>query len=164
MYRAGNHDLAAIRFHDDAGNIFFNYVFASEEYNEFVNSSFNDSFQLLLNGVNIALLPNGDAVTINNVNLGKNAGFYRNNTGPNSLNLDTQYDGLTTVLTASATGLVGLNHFEFRIADVGDSSLDSGVFLQGGTFAAVNPTPEPETMALLAPGLMGLAAARRRKQ
>ncbi len=146
------------------GNIFFKYVFASEEYNEFVNSQFNDKFVLLLNGVNIALLPNGDAVTINNVNLGKNAAFYRNNTAPNSLNLDTQYDGLTTVLTASATGLVGLNHFEFLIQDVGDASLDSGVFLQGGSFASINPAPEPETMALLALGLIGLGAARRRKQ
>jgi hypothetical protein len=156
-------------FTSSTGNIFFNYVFASEEYNEFVGSSFNDQFQLLLNGVNIATLPgNAGAVTINNVNLNTNSNFYRNNTGTGSLNLDTQYDGLTTVLTASAAVLSGKNTFEFKITDIGDSSLDSGVFIQAGTFSATVPpgsnVPEPSTIAMLGLGLLGLATMHKKKR
>ncbi|MGZ3157878.1 MAG: choice-of-anchor L domain-containing protein [Burkholderiaceae bacterium] len=149
-------------FTSTSGNVFFNYVFASEEYNEYVGSQFNDSFQLLLNGVNIALLPGaGGVVSINNVNNGSNSAYYRDNS---VLGLDTGYDGLTTVLTASATGLVGVNTFEFLIQDVGDASWDSGVFIQAGTFSDT-PTdvPEPGSVALLGLGLLGLLAAKRKK-
>lgn len=118
-------------FTTTTGNIFFNYVFASEEYNEFVNSSFNDTFALLLNG---------GTVSINNVNNGSDAAFDRDNT---VLGLDTQYDGLTTILTASVTGPTGSNTFEFHIQDVGDASFDSGVFIQASTFSAEPPKPSP---------------------
>jgi hypothetical protein len=149
-------------FTSASGNVFFNYVFASEEYNEFVGSQFNDSFQLLLNGVNIALLPGGGGpVTINNLNNGINSAFYKDNT---SGIFDTQFDGLTTVLSATASGLVGTNTFEFLIADVGDANLDSGVFIQAGTFSDKPTTvPEPGTLALLGLGLLGFNRARRRK-
>lgn len=153
-------------FTSDTGDVFFKYVFASEEYNEYVGSIYNDSFELLLNGVNIALLPGGaGAVSINNVNNNVNSSFYRNNSGVGSLNLDTQYDGLTTVLIAQATGLTlgSTNTFEFRISDLGDSAWDSGVFIEAGTFSSTNPVPEPAGIALFGLGLLGLLAAKRRK-
>jgi hypothetical protein len=156
-------------FTSTTGELFFRYVFASEEFNEFVNSGFNDEFQLLLNGVNIAVLPGGaGVVSINNVNCGANASFYRNNSGGGTdtcvnQNLDIQYDGLTTVLTASALLNAGVNTFEFLIFDRGDSSLDSGVFIQAGSFTGVNETPEPAGLALMGLGLAAAAAARRRK-
>lgn len=157
-------------FVSTTGKLFFNYVFGSEEYNEYVNSQFNDEFQLLLNGTNIALLPGaGGVVSINNVNCGSNSAYYRNNSGgvtcPNQ-GLNIQYDGLTTVLTAAADVLAGdINTFEFRIFDRGDSSLDSGVFIQAGTFSGDDPNavPLPGTVALLGVGLAALGAARRRK-
>jgi hypothetical protein len=49
-------------FTSNTGKVFFQYVFGSEEYNEVVNSGFNDQFQLLLNGTNIALLPGAGGV------------------------------------------------------------------------------------------------------
>jgi hypothetical protein len=168
----GNSTSLRFDFTSTTGELFFRYVFGSEEYTQFVNSSFNDEFQLLLNGVNIAVLPgSAGVVSINNVNCTTNSSFYRNNidgesnqpAGCVNQNLDIQYDGLTTVLTASALLNAGVNTFEFLIFDRGDSSLDSGVFIQAGSFTGVNETPEPAALALMGLGLAAAAAARRRK-
>lgn len=156
-----------IEFTTTTGNLFFNFVFASEEYNEWVGSSFNDVFAFFLDGVNIALLPNNDPVSINNVNNGANPAYYFDNT---SGARNTQYDGFTTVLTAQALGLTaGTHRMSIQIADAGDSSLDSAVFIQGGTFGGVdpnnpNPIPEPGTMLLIGAGLVGLAGLQRRRR
>lgn len=157
----------SVDFSSNTGQFFFQYVFASEEYNEFVGSGFNDLFQLLLDDTtNLALVPGGGGVvSINNVNCGSNSAFYRNNsTGATcaNLNLDIAYDGLTVVLTASGTVAANTTHnFKFRIADVGDSAFDSGVFIRGGSFST--SVPEPGSLALVGATLFGLAAARRRK-
>ena len=49
--------------------VFFNTVFGSEEYAEFVGSSFIDGFGLYVNGVNIATV-NGSPVNINHPDMG----------------------------------------------------------------------------------------------
>ena len=163
-------------FTSATGDLFFNYVFASEEYNEYANSSFNDVFGFFLDGVNIALLPGTTTpVSINNINggnpLGTNAQnpqFFNNNDpsdGGPFFNL--QYDGFTKVFTASAKGLSARNHtIKLAIADAIDSSLDSAVFIQGGTFSSVPTTsvPEPTTMlGILAFGIFGATSSLKRK-
>jgi len=124
----------------------FFYVFSSEEYNEFVNSSFNDVFAFFLNGQNVALIPGTSTpVTINNVNNGKNAGFYIDNTVSPNPRPDIQMDGLTTVLPVVASVNKGqVNHIKLAIADVSDSSLDSAVFIQAGSFASTAPPAKAE--------------------
>lgn len=130
----------------------FRYVFGSEEYNEFVNSSYNDVFAFILSGIttplsprNIALIPGTSTpITINNVNNGYSSGA---STGPcsncsNYLDndggtIDCVYDGLTIVLTAKHKVLCGQTyHIKIAIADAGDGILDSGVFLEAGSFSS----------------------------
>jgi hypothetical protein len=135
--------------------ISFTYVFTSDEYNEYVNSQFNDVFGFFVNGVNIAVLP--DLVTpvaINNVNCGNpyappggtNCGLYINNDlsdGGGAIN--TEMDGLTVVFTATTMVNPGLNHIKLAVADAGDFNLDSNVFIQGESFLCV-PPPPPATL------------------
>lgn len=170
---SGTGSSLVLDFTLDSSTLFFNYVFASEEYIEYVNSSFNDSFQLLLNGpgftnVNLAQIPGGGGpVTINNVNHLSNSTFFNNNS---SGLFPIQFDGFTDVLTASASGLTpGAGYtLSFNISDVGDSSLDSAVFIQGGTIGSI-PTPvggvpEPGTWAMMLLGFGAIGSSMRRRK
>jgi hypothetical protein len=158
-------------FISDGGDIFFNYVFASEEYNEYVNSSVNDSFAFFLDGSNIALIPGTNTpVSINTVNGGNpfgsnasNSQFFNNNDlqdgGPF---FDMEYDGFTDVFQASFIGLSAGNHsISLKIADAGDSILDSTVFIEAGSLSDT-PTniPEPASIAIFSLGLLGLSIRR----
>nr|WP_168652943.1 MULTISPECIES: choice-of-anchor L domain-containing protein [unclassified Dolichospermum] len=125
--------------------ISFQYVFASEEYNEYVNSSFNDVFGFFItdsqgNKQNIAVIPGTNTpIAINNVNLGSNSGYYRNNDpsdyGFGNTPFNIGFDGLTTPLTAVASVTPGQTyHFKLAIADNSDSVYDSAVFIKNGGF------------------------------
>lgn len=154
---SGTHDASVLEFNfiPQSDTVRFRYVFGSEEYNDFVNSSFNDVFAFILSGVstplaatNIALIPGTSTpITINNVNNGNSSGtstgpcsncaYYRDNIGGS---IDCIYDGLTVVLTAKHHVICGETyHIKIAIADAGDGSLDSGVFLEAGSFSSSPP-------------------------
>ena len=125
----------------DASAVRFEYVFGSEEYNEFVGSPYNDVFAFFVNGQNCALV-NGQPVSINTINggdpdlgvPGSNPEFFRDNSSfPAPLN--TELDGLTVTLPCAAPIVRGgTNHLKLAIADAGDAGLDSAVFIRAGSF------------------------------
>ncbi|WP_414621434.1 PEP-CTERM sorting domain-containing protein [Calothrix sp. CCY 0018] len=166
-------DAATLEFDFESagGDIFFDYVFASEEYNEFTNSSFNDVFAFFLDGQNIALVPGTTTpVSINSVNTGTNSAFFNNN-DPSDLGTPTpfniEYDGFTTVFTAQALALTpGTHTIKLAVADAGDSSLDSAVFIKGSSFSdTTEEVPEPLTiLGTLTAGAFGTQFMKKRKQ
>ena len=142
----------------------FRYVFASEEYPTFVCSQYNDAFGFFLSGPgvtgpfsnnskNIALVP-GTAIpiTINTINSGAvgSSGTlsYCSNADPNWQNnsvyfvnnefgTSVAFNGFTTVLTALAEVQCGETyHIKLAIGNGTDGSLQSGVFLEAGSFAS----------------------------
>lgn len=162
---AGDPDLTAIAsvatydacvlefdFIPEYENVWFQYVFCSEEYHEYVGQ-FNDAFGFFISGpgiagpysnssVNIALIPlTSTPVTINTVNCGNpyncgesctNCQYFVNNTQD-----FTQYDAFTTVLTASAIcEPFQTYHIKLAIGDGIDHAYDSGVFLQASSFCS----------------------------
>ena len=72
-------------------NLSFQYVFGSEEYQEYVGSQYNDVFAFFIDGpelnrVNLARLPETNIpITINNVNHKLNSGYYIDNDYKNNL-------------------------------------------------------------------------------
>jgi len=146
--------------------ISFQFVFASEEYDEFVDT-INDGFACLLNGQNIALVPGSQPptpITIGTVNCGNpynplggsNCGLYiTNDCGSLQLGypcqgLGTEMDGLTIVLSATGTLVPGVNHVKLAIADQYDGGLDSNVFILCPYIPPAFDPPTPSGQTLLA--------------
>ncbi|NJK66340.1 MAG: PEP-CTERM sorting domain-containing protein [Microcoleus sp. SU_5_3] len=153
-----------------AEKLFFEYVFASEEFPEFGGSEYNDDFELLLNGVNLAKLSDGKAVTINNLvpnvnNRATDHSDYINNPRITGIAASIiKVDGFTKVL--GFEGLLNKNQtnmLSIRIKDVGDGNLDSVVFIKGGSVGTVpvEAVPEPMTVAGLMVGGAMLVAGRK---
>jgi gliding motility-associated-like protein len=164
---SGLNDAVFIEFDFVPNNsqISFNYLFASEEYtNDFPCGGFSDGFALLLKPntpgstyTNMAVLPGtGGPVSVTNIvpagngfSCGPiNAAYFG---GMNSTNTETNFNGRTIPLTATATVTPGVSyHFKMVLADASDSGYDSGVFIEGGSFdigmtivdSNGNPLPE----------------------
>ena len=150
--------------------ITFQYVFASDEYNEWANTPFNDVFGFYLNGSNVALLPSTDTasnlVSINNVNGGNpvgtdahNAAFFINNDLASGAALNTEMDGLTKVLSVVANVIPNqVNHIKLAIADTSDSIYDSNVFIKATSFTKSEIELSPDSGTGLAGGSHSVTA------
>ena len=142
------HDATSLQFDFVAPTdvISFQYVFGSDEYNEWVNSSFNDVFGFFLDGRNIAVIPGSEvAVAINTVNYGNpfaaNASnpqyFINNDLSDGGSSIPTEMDGITVVLSVQAKVTPGQTHtLKLAVADAGDMILDSAVFIRAQSFVS----------------------------
>jgi len=149
----------------------FNYIFGSDEYLTWVNTTYNDVFAFFLSGpgitgpysspaafpggaVNIATVPQSNPplpITISSVNNVLNTPYYVDNPGQGTAPI--QLNGFTTKLTASYDLLCGETyHIRLAIANGSDQALKSDVILEEGSFTTgtttaavssviVNPAP-----------------------
>ena len=148
LYDICRYEITFIPFSD---SVRFNYVFASEEYPEFICSQYNDAFGFFISGANpeggnyvsknIALVPNTtEPVSINNIHpykdescKAKNEQYY--NTNPVSSPTMT-YDAYLDVFVASARVIPCTEYtIKLVIADVVDDVYDSAVFLEAKSFS-----------------------------
>jgi hypothetical protein len=134
-------------FIPEEDTITFEFIWASEEYPEWVASQiYNDCFAIFLDGENIALLPDGSAACVNNVNcFVANTDSYVCNDPmnpdlvpcsasfncPSTIDETTiQYDGWTVPLFASMVLTPGMTyHLKMGVADASDNGADSGAFV-----------------------------------
>lgn len=137
----------------------FNYLLASEEYFANYPCEYSDGFAFLIKEagttdpyVNIALIP-GTNIPVNTNTIHEEiVGFCgaENEQYFDGYNLgDTNFNGRTTVLTASASILPNVQyHIKLVIADQTDENFDSAVFIEGNSFnASVDLGPDLTTCA-----------------
>ncbi len=148
-----------------ADTLEFDYVFASDEYPEFV-CQFNDAFGFFISGpgitgpfsnnsANIALVPGTTyPVTIDNVNDDPNCvpdpgnmSFYNSN--PVGSNINLEFDGFTKVFTARAV-VIPCETYTIKLAvgDALDSQWDTGVFLAAKSFGTGSIQVKPTTVSI----------------
>ncbi|MDU8912153.1 choice-of-anchor L domain-containing protein [Aestuariicoccus sp. MJ-SS9] len=141
----------------DQSSISFDVFFGSDEFPEFVNSSFVDIAAVYVNGVNYALFNNDpeQPLSITGESINTPGNFYTNNgddgsdDDPFTGTFDTEYDGFSVLLNVIAPVQPGINTVTIGVADTGDSIYDSGIFVgniqgsdfeTGGSFVPSNGT------------------------
>ena len=165
-----NIDDAAILEFDfipSSDSVTFQYVFASEEYDQWINTKYNDMFGFFISGPgiqgsysappgtdgarNIAVLPGTQLpITVSSVHNGNSLNDPRNsdyfvdnctavNEKNHCLNEGISYNGYTVKLTARAKVVpCETYHIKLAIADGTLRSLDSGVLLEAKSFSSAS--------------------------
>ncbi len=158
------YDAAVLEFDCECAmgtSISMQYLFGSEEYNEYVNQV-NDAFAFFVDGEQIAFVPEGCdrpgiPVTTNNVNCGNpydpphgaNCNCYRNNDLDDGGGAyDTEMDGMTQNFFAEIEIGEGTHHVKIAIADALDTAFDSAVLIRCGSLRC---SPAPPTGACCFP-------------
>ena len=153
---SGIFDVALLEFDfiPNSDSLTFNYIFGSNEYLTWVNSQYNDVFGFFISGpgitgpysapanfpngsINIATVPNSNPplpITISSINNVINSNYYINNT---NVFQTLSCNGFTQKFQANVVVQCGETyHIRLAIADGSDTSLDSWVFLEAGSFSS----------------------------
>lgn len=148
------------------------FVFASEEYSDYIYSAFNDMFGFFISGPqisgqysapvefpngakNIALVPNTNLpITVSSIHNGNATGvqpfnnqFYIDNcktqVGNACESEGTSFNGYTVVLTATADVVpCKKHHIKIALGDGSEDDIDSGVLIAAKSFASKSFTAE----------------------
>ena len=110
------------------GNVMtMNFTFSSEEYPEYVNSSFNDFLGVWINGTYVPISIGNGKTAINNINPTTEPNLFISNTKDG---YNTEMDGFTLTLKLTIPVNAGVvNSIRIGIADVGDTQYDSNVLI-----------------------------------
>ncbi len=110
------------------GNVMtMRFVFASEEYPEYVNTNFNDVIGVWVNGTNVPVVVGNGKVSVNNINANNQQNLFNNNTNDA---YNTEMDGFTVTLTLTIPVNNGVvNSIRIGIADTSDTSYDSNILI-----------------------------------
>lgn len=145
-------DAAVLEFDfvPDGDEVIFNFVFSSEEYLTWINSQYNDAFGFYISGPNpaggnynvenLALVPGtNEPITISTIYIDPsqtppfmNGQYFLGNPSGHSFNGFTVPIEIRFDVICDST-----YHFKFAVADCVDGILDTGVFLEGGSFQAI---------------------------
>jgi len=140
-------DVASITFEFEPleDEIFWTYVFASEEYCEFTGGTFNDVFGFFIDGpvppaqgggsynnLNLAALPGGVIVSVNSINSQTNSQYYTSNLDPGqpggqgscagdnassaAAPNDIQFDGFTVELQTRELFVIPCETYTIKLA------------------------------------------------
>ncbi|HHG85805.1 MAG TPA: hypothetical protein ENJ82_13745 [Bacteroidetes bacterium] len=155
-------DVALLEFDIQAArdSISLNFFFASEEYNDYVGSSFSDAIIIRIsgpgfaNGKNLAVVPGTQTpINVNTVNYHANGKYYIDNNPftlagrvsekrKAELNPDLldkmQFDGFTRVFSVG-TKVKPKSTYRVKIgiADAGDGKVDSALLIEAGSFQSM---------------------------
>ncbi|MDO8884440.1 choice-of-anchor L domain-containing protein, partial [Pseudotabrizicola sp.] len=118
------------------------FVFSSEEYPEYVNSSFNDVMGVWVNGVYVPVTIGDGTSSINNINPLTQPNLFTSNMNDA---YNTEMDGFTVTLTLTFPVRAGeVNSIRIGIADTGDAQYDSNLIIVGDsiqtTLVAIDDT------------------------
>ncbi|KAG0136695.1 hypothetical protein HOY82DRAFT_598947 [Tuber indicum] len=104
---------------------FTEFIFASEEYPEWVGSQFNDVMGIYVDGKQIAFDDTGAPITINGPFFMSDKVLVPPSSGSN-------YDGSTPILKSGHVASTGAHKIEIAICDIADRLRDSSVFVTLG--------------------------------
>ncbi len=169
----GCYDTALFEFDlvSETDKIQFNFLFASEEYPEYVNKNVNDTFAFIVTNTktktskNIAILNEDEniPITVDNINHINNSSYYIPNINWNKelltkhindiktleLPFVFQYDGFTKLLSATTNVIPNVKyHFKLGISDVGDQLYDSAIFLQANSLKSIGKIPKSNSSVI----------------
>lgn len=144
------------------GVLTLQFVFGSDEYNEFVYAGFNDSIGIWINGVNYAVTTDGQQVGIDTINsagtINPTSTQSADSKDPNSTHdptdgiyesanqslhvtrttEPTQMDGYTTTISVNINLEIGVaTDIKIGIADTGDAVYDSWLIVRENSFQSV---------------------------
>ncbi len=116
-----------VDFIPDSSVLTMDFVFSSEEYQEFENSIYQDFVGVWVNGSRVLMeIGNGD-IDPGNVNTTNNVNMSVNN---NNDEFNTEMDGFTITLSLTMNVNPGVvNSLRIAIADVADSNYDSNLLI-----------------------------------